>query len=329
MVHGSLPEYPFAHAFHDRLSERRNDDAFLTRAWDDPATRVLVMRDGQLTTDSRPGTWQLATNLHHNELRFVAPAEAPVGERMLLGEVDGAVHFLVVAADASSRGAEAQLDEIRVGDGEPAGGRFSGLRQLATGLSDVQASLAAHAVALAGWHRTHPRCAVCGCATEVALAGALRRCPACSTQHFPRTDPAVIMLVIDDQGRCLLGHNSARSDGWFSTLAGFVEPGETPERAVAREVLEETGVVVGELSYAGSQPWPFPASLMLGYFARAASTSITVDGDEITAARWFSREELTRAVESGTVVLPTAISIAGALITSWYGGPLPANVLPG
>jgi len=315
-MHGPLPEYPFARGRHDRLSERRSDDEFLSRAWSDPATRALVMRD-----------WQLATNEERDALRFVSPDDAPVGERMLLGSADGVVHFLVLAA--ADRGAElyAEYDEIKVLEDQSADELFSGLRQLATRLSDAEASLAVHAVALAGWHRRHPRCAVCGAATEVAQAGAVRRCPACSSQHFPRTDPAVIMLVVDDQDRCLLGHNRARDDGWFSTLAGFVEPGETPEQAVTREVEEETGVVVGDVSYAGSQPWPFPSCLMLGYFARAESTGITVDGEEITDARWFSRAELTKAVESGAVGLPTTLSIAGALITSWYGGPLPANVL--
>ncbi len=315
-MHGPLPEYPFVRGVHDRLSERRTDDEFLSRAWSDPATRALVMRD-----------WQLATNEQRDALRFVSPADAPVGERMLLGSADGVVHFLVLAA--ADRGAElyAEYDEIKVLEDQSADELFSGLRQLATRLSDAEASLAVHAVALAGWHRRHPRCAVCGAATEVAQAGAVRRCPACSSQHFPRTDPAVIMLVVDDQDRCLLGHNRARDDGWFSTLAGFVEPGETPEQAVTREVEEETGVVVGDVSYAGSQPWPFPSCLMLGYFAHAESTGITVDGEEITDARWFNRAELTEAVESGAVGLPTTLSIAGALITSWYGGPLPANVL--
>jgi NAD+ diphosphatase len=161
----------------------------------------------------------------------------------------------------------------------------------------------------------------------VAEAGAFRRCPACSAAHFPRTDPAVIMLVTDDVDRCLLGHNSARPPGWFSTLAGFVEPGETPEDAVAREVHEEVGVRVGAVTYAGSQPWPFPSSLMLGYFATATSTSVTVDGDEISDARWFSREALATAVKRGEVGVPTTLSIAGALITAWYGAPLPDNVL--
>jgi NAD+ diphosphatase len=133
------------------------------------------------------------------------------------------------------------------------------------------------------------------------------------------------MLVTDATDRCLLGHNGSRPARWFSTLAGFVEPGETPEQAVVREVHEEVGVRVHKVRYAGSQPWPFPSSLMLGFFAEAQSTALTVDGEEITDARWFTREELQQAVTSGDVGLPTTVSIAGALVTAWYGTPLPAN----
>ena len=316
MIGVPLADYPFARAAHDRLSERRTDEVFLARAWNDPATRVLVIRDREL-----------ATNKDHDELRFISPGQAPPGERMLLGGVDGVIHFLVQTPDPSSDQFPAAVDETTALDSHASDELFSGLRHLATRLSPAHASLAVHAVALAGWHRRHPRCAVSGAATQAAHAGALRRCPVCSAQHFPRTDPAVIMLVVDDQGRCLLGHNRARASGWFSTLAGFVEPGETPEQAVAREVFEESGVVVGEVDYLGSQPWPFPSSLMLGYVAQAESTSITVDGEEITEARWFTRAELRQAVESGAVGLPTTISIAGALITRWYGGPLPGNVV--
>lgn len=316
MTFGPLPEYPFVQAAHDRLSERRSDEQFLTQAWGDAASKVLVVHE-----------WQLSTNSTRDQLHFVSPAEAPPGERMLLGSVGGLVYFLVLTPSPASDQLPAEYDEIRAVEEQPAGAFYGGLRQLATRLSAREASLAVHAVALAGWHRRHPRCAVCGAATEVAHAGATRRCPSCSSQHFPRTDPAVIMLVVDDQNRCLLGHNRARAAGWFSTLAGFVEPGETPEHAVAREVLEEAGVVVDGVSYAGSQPWPFPSCLMLGYFAQAKTTDITVDGEEITEAAWFSRAALAHAVSSGSVGLPTTLSIAGALITSWYGQPLPANVL--
>lgn len=299
MLAASLPDFPFRRTAHDRLAERRDDADFLAQAWADPTTRVLAVRDGQLATSDSA-----------DALRLFAPDDAPAGERLLLGAADGVVYFLVATA------------------GSPAGSRFTGLRQLATVLDGVRASLAVHAVALAGWHVRHPRCAQCGATTEVAEAGACRRCPTCGAAHFPRTDPAVIMLVTDGADRCLLGHNSARGAGWFSTLAGFVEPGESPEQAVVREVREEVGVEVGSVAYAASQPWPFPSSLMLGYFADATTTAVRVDGAEITEARWFSRAELTDGVKAGDVGLPTTLSIAGALITAWYGADLPANALP-
>jgi NAD+ diphosphatase len=292
-----LPAFPFRHAGHDRLGHRRGDDEFLTSAWGRSSSRVLVIRDSDLAVT--PGT---------QALRFVSPAEAPPGQRMLLGAVDGTVYFLVLADP------DAELE-----------GDFVGLRHLATTLESWQASLAVHAVSLAGWHQRHPRCSVCGAQTAVARAGETRSCPECGAMHFPRTDPAVIMLVTDEQDRCLLGHNSARVASWYSTLAGFVEPGESPEQAVVREVYEEVGVEVEDVTYAGSQPWPFPSSLMLGFFARATTTEIRVDGDEITQARWFTREQLRKEVEAGQLVLPTTISIAGSLITSWYGAELPPN----
>jgi NAD+ diphosphatase len=288
-----LPDFAFRVTAHDRLTERRADDAFLAQAGRDPGSRVLVMRGDQLAADDAG-------------LTLVPAADLPPDRLLLLGSVDGVLYLLMLEDDDASEQRE-----------------FRSLRSLAGVLDERQLSLAVHAIALGNWHRKHPRCSVCGAATEVVEGGASRRCPSCSTQHFPRTDPAVIMLVVDAQGRCLLGHNGARAAGWFSTLAGFVEPGESLEEAVAREVHEETGVVVAEVTYAGSQPWPFPSSLMLGFLATASSVDIHVDGEEITEARWFTREELAAEVEAGDLVVPTTISIAGALLSHWYGGPLP------
>lgn len=313
-----LPDYPFRQCLHDRLAERRTDEAFIDKAWADEQSRVLVLQ----------GT-DLAASPDGTALMWISPAEAPSGEVLLLGEADGCTHFAVMAAP-TRHDPEEEFDDISVS----ARGRpgfttltFSPLRRLAMRLSPVDASFAVHAAALAGWHAHHPHCSVCGERTRVTRAGEMRTCPRCGTEHFPRTDPAVIMTVIDDRGRCLLGHNAARADGWFSTLAGFVEPGESPEEAVVREVTEEVGIEVDRVIYLGSQPWPFPSSLMLGFEAHASSATIDVDGSEITEARWFTREELARAVAAGEVGLPTTISIAGALITRWYGEDLPPNVL--
>ncbi|MBA2561186.1 MAG: NAD(+) diphosphatase [Propionibacteriales bacterium] len=304
MLDGPLPDYAFSRDGHDRLAERRRDERFLEAAWGDERSRVVVMRQHGLAVESGG-----------RSLHLVSPQDAPAGQRMLLGSVGDIVHFLVLADECSLDGS----------GGVDSGGEFGDLRGLASQLDEDQSGLAVHAVSLGGWHRRHPRCSVCGAPTDVADAGASRQCPECSTQHFPRTDPAVIMLVVDDADRCLLGHNSARSEGWYSTLAGFVEPGESPEQAVRREVMEETGVAVGAVRYAGSQPWPFPSSLMLGYFADATTTDICVDGDEITAARWFTRSELARGLESAELVVPTRISIAGALLSAWYGDDLPIS----
>lgn len=327
---GQLPDFAFRRSGHDRLAERRKDDAFLDAAWNEPHTRVLVMRGHDVSVDDAG-----------NQLRFVSPQESPPGQRMLLGAVDAVTYFLVLVdtvADSSagkvartggptsggpvsSSPAHSEIDEMQ----SSLAGEFSDLRKLVTELDPIQISLAVHAIALGGWHRRHPRCAACGARTHLTEGGASRQCPSCSTMHFPRTDPAVIMLVVDAEDRCLLGHNAARAGGWFSTLAGFVEPGEAPEEAVAREVREEAGIVVGDVTYAGSQPWPFPSSLMLGFFADAKTTEIVVDGDEITQARWFTRAELRDAVEAGDLVVPTTISIAGALIEHWYGGDMPTR----
>jgi NAD+ diphosphatase len=294
-----LPEFAFRHAGHDRIAERRDDTAFLDAAWTDPSSRVVVIRDLELAV-ADDGT----------SLDRLAPADAPPGERMLLGRTEGAVQFLVIADGADGSDPLAERD-------------FRPLRAVATALNPEQASLAVHAVALAQWHQRHASCAVCGARTVVVSSGAARRCPQCGAQHFPRTDPAVIMLVVDDADRCLLGHNAARDASWYSTLAGFVEPGESLEDAVVREVAEETGVHVDRVTYAGSQPWPFPSSLMVGFLAHASGTAIAVDGVEITNARWFTRDEIRREVEAGDLVIPSTISISGALVQSWYGAPLP------
>ena len=293
---GELGQLPLARATHHRVAPLRADEGWLARAWADPATRVLVVTDGQVPVD---GTGEA--------LAFRAPTEVAADERLLLGIVAGRAYFAVPGEQA------------------PDGSRSAGVREIAPLVNDPDAGLLVHAVALTNWHLAHPYCARCGAPTEVAQAGQCRRCTACDAVHFPRSDPAVIMLVTDRDERCLLGHQATWPQERFSALAGFVEPGETPERAVVREVAEEVGVEVGNLRYAGAQPWPFPSSLMLGYFAQALSTDIAVDGVEITEAAWFSRAELRAAVEAGRVRLPGAVSIARSLVERWYGNPLAAG----
>jgi NADH pyrophosphatase NudC (nudix superfamily) len=202
--------------------------------------------------------------------------------------------------------------------------RPADLREAAALLNDRDAGLFTHAVALANWHATHTHCPRCGTPTVTVAAGHAQRCPADGSEHFPRVDPAVIMLVTDPDDRCLLARNRRWPERRVSILAGFVEPGESAEQAVAREVGEETGITVARVRYVGSQPWPMPQSLMLGFRASAAGDlEIQVDDEEIAEAHWFSRDELRTALASREILLPPPVSIAHRLIQSWYGEELP------
>jgi NAD+ diphosphatase len=202
--------------------------------------------------------------------------------------------------------------------------RPADLREAAALLNDRDAGLFTHAVALANWHATHTHCPRCGTPTVTVAAGHAQRCPADGSEHFPRVDPAVIMLVTDPDDRCLLARNRRWPERRVSILAGFVEPGESAEQAVAREVGEETGIAVARVRYVGSQPWPMPQSLMLGFRASAAGDlEIRVDDEEIAEAHWFSRDELRTALASREILLPPPVSIAHRLIQSWYGEELP------
>ncbi|GAA1342064.1 NAD(+) diphosphatase [Arthrobacter roseus] len=200
---------------------------------------------------------------------------------------------------------------------------WSGLRQGAHVLDASDAALLVEAVAVANWHATHTHCPRCGTATAVEGSGWVRRCPQDNSQHFPRTDPAIIVTVVDEKDRLLLGSGTNWPEGRYSTLAGFVEPGESLEAAVIREIEEESGVLVHSPQYLGSQPWPFPNSLMLGFTATATSTSTKADGVEIRDVRWFTREELAADLRTGVIAVAGGVSIARALIEHWFGGPLP------
>ncbi|GHG47433.1 NTP pyrophosphohydrolase [Sinomonas cellulolyticus] len=197
---------------------------------------------------------------------------------------------------------------------------WAGFRESGPGLDAVEAGILLEATAIANWHAVHPRCPRCGAATQVVQSGWVRHCPEDGSEHFPRTDPAIIVTVVGPDDRLLLATGARMRSTMFSTLAGFVEPGESLEQAVAREILEEVGVRVTECQYLGSQPWPFPASLMLGFTARTEDTAAAPDGVEVLRARWFTREELSEAAGSGEIALPSSLSISRALIEHWYGG---------
>jgi NAD+ diphosphatase len=283
----------------DRAADRRRDLDWLEKAWAAPDTQVVMVAGDKLQVTA-----------DRTALKLVRPADADDGVRVFLGidresgagrTADGRALFAVLVAE--------DADES-----------YAGLREIGAVLNDREAGLAVNVIGLSNWHKVHTHCANCGEHTEVIDAGHVRQCPECGLSHFPRSDPAIIVLVTDDQDRALLGRNEAWPEGRYSTLAGFVEPGESLEAAVRREVLEETGVVVGpEVEYAGSQPWPLPSSLMLGFYAKASSTDIEVDADEIAEARWFTREDLRALVEAGTMALPGNISISRRLIEGWYG----------
>ena len=289
----------------DRATARRADGAWVEAAWADPRSRVLVVSDSQALVrfvDGRP------------ELVFISSAEAPEGTKFLLGvDTDDVAYFGVSVPGGVSR--------VRSGENDV---QPTSLRQVGALLSDRDAGLLTHAVALANWHDTHTHCPRDGTPTVPAPAGHLTTCPTDGSEHFPRLDPAVIMLVTDPDDRCLLARNALWPKGRMSVLAGFVEPGESAEHAVAREVFEETAITVGHIRYLGSQPWPMPRSLMLGFQAAApGGQRITVDAEEIGEARWFTREEMLAAIGTGELAVAPTSSIARRLIEFWYGGNLP------
>lgn len=290
-----LPASAFDVATLDRMAEFRADPARVDDLWAAPSARALVVREGRAVMEG-------------DGLALLPVSEVPDGERLLLGVGPNGPVFVVHSAEPL----------------EPP--RARGLRSAAAHLSAQHLALLMHAVALTTWHENHPCCPGCGSATEVVEAGYARRCRADGSLHHPRTDPAVIVLVVDgadhDGQRCLLGRQVTWPAGRFSTLAGFVEPGESVEQAVAREVAEEVGVEVSEVSYVGSQPWPFPASLMLAYYAVAGDAdrqTVTVDGAEIAEARWFTRTQLVEATARGEVLVPPRLSVARRLIEGWLG----------
>ncbi len=238
------------------------------------------------------------------------PLLARAADWVFLGLRDEVAH---IAIDLSDLDDPAELPELgRLGC-------FRDLREVGALLERGEGATLAYARGLLHWHRRHRFCGACGHPTEAANGGHLRRCTAeaCGLSHFPRVDPAVIMLVHDGGDRCVLGRQKVWPPGMHSTLAGFVEPGESLEEAVAREVAEEVGLAVRDVVYHSSQPWPFPSSLMLGFHAIADHVPLDVDPEELESAAWFSREALRASPENERLKLPRADSIARRLIEDW------------
>ena len=292
----------------NRESELRTDAAKLAQLW--KSAQIIQLVDARLSAGADSLTFIDAAAVKALQESFVE------GDRFFLGvgrddkqayfawhttwinppEVDGTEEF-----------------EMRKYEG------FKTLREVGGNLDADELALGMHAVGLANWHVTHTHCARCGAKTVSDLGGTIRVCPEDSTQHHPRTDPAVIVLVKDKDDRILLGHQPIWPDKRFSTFAGFVETGESFEECVSREVFEEAGVYLTDINYLTSQPWPFPASIMIAFEAVThRPEEARPDGTEITEVRWFSRDEMKAAVAAQDILLPPTISVARRMIEAWY-----------
>jgi NAD+ diphosphatase len=291
----------FAGPYLDRAGHLRTDPAWFEGALADPKSRVLPVWNSLNLIAGGDETAAASAA----RAAFLTVDEVPAPRRpalVLLGRRDE-TNFLACELEAAEPPPTA------------AGTRFADLRTVAALLPDEEAGLLSYARAMVGWQRTHRHCGRCGTATVPAKGGHVLVCtnPVCRHEQFPRLDPAIIVLVVDGD-RALLGRQASWPAGRYSTIAGFVEPGESLEDAVAREVHEETGIRVDEIEYHSSQPWPFPSSLMLGFSARATSRHIELRDLELEDARWFTRADII----GGTPYLPPNVSISFRLIEHWF-----------
>ena len=284
----------------DRAAHRRKDPAWLAEATNDPRSLFIpVWQARNLLSSAESG---LAATLVEREQQLFLALQPHSTSQIFLGMFRDRACFALAMDVATTPPKFANAE-------------FQDLRTLISALDRDEAGLLAYARALVTWRERHLFCGKCGSPTEARQGGHAVACAnvECATETFPRIDPAIIVLITDGE-RCLLGRQSAWRPGWYSTIAGFVEAGESLEDAVAREVLEETGVQVEQVEYHSSQPWPFPQSLMLGFVAHARTTDIVRLDDELEDARWFTREQ----IASGFPLTPPPISISGCLIQDWY-----------
>jgi NAD+ diphosphatase len=290
----------------DRCDGQRDDRDWLAERLESAETRVVaVWRDKSLAAAGDAPAAYLVEAAH-------VVARVGRGPLTLLGTAHGVTYFGVDLSDVDDPIADLGLGDVA---------RFDDLRKLGPFVSHTDGALLSYARAMAYWQRRHRFCGTCGSPTESRRSGHLRVCTnaSCGAQHFPRTDPAVIMRVTHGDA-CLLGRQSHWLPLRYSVLAGFVEPGEDLESAVAREVHEVAGVRVEDVRYHSSQPWPFPASLMVGFTARATSRELRVNRDEMEDARWFTRDEVRRGVERGELALSPVDSISRRLVDEWLVG---------
>ncbi|MGB6356674.1 MAG: NAD(+) diphosphatase [Steroidobacteraceae bacterium] len=304
------PRNVFAGPYLDRAAHLRQDPAWVAAALADARSRAIpVWNSRSLITAGEP------PRAAYFELTGVPPEQRNGTEMILLGRFDG-IHYF--AYEIESLEPPALLPDTR----------FEDLRGVAAVLPEDEAGLLGYARAILSWRRRHRFCGICAAQTLPAKSGHVLVCtnPACRHEQFPRIDPAIIVLV-DDGERALLGRQASWPVGRYSTIAGFVEPGESLEDAVAREVFEETGIEVDRVEYHSSQPWPFPASLMLGFTAHAVTTEVHLRDEELEDARWFTRA----ALRSDGTLLPPRLSISYRLIEHWFdaGGGTPLRDIQG
>jgi len=288
----------------DRASHLRTNQATLDQLWQ--RAKIIHVADARLAVVAGGTKLRFLTSVEVASL--ISSKVYKSGEKYFLGldELDQEPYFAWNASSVEPQGENAP-------DG------YLTLREIGGLISEFEMEISLHAVALANWHRSHTHCARCGAPTSVAQGGAIRTCDKDKSEHYPRTDSAVIVLVRDKDDRILLGHQPIWPEGRFSCFAGFLEPGETFEQCVQREVLEESGVLVREISYLGSQPWPFPASIMISFDAVTDAPEIArPDGQEITEVKWFSRAEVKAQSDAGTLLLPPTMSVARKMINRWF-----------
>jgi NAD+ diphosphatase len=298
----------------DRVSAKRPDSAWIAARLADPNARVLAVWNGRpfVETPGDEGREEGA------RLAYITAGEA----RRIAGDREDGLFFLGLDGETPVFGMEiGGASDPGEGAFERRTGRFAELRGVALALPPSEAAVVATAKSLLDWHRRHGFCSACGNASRSVDSGWRRVCPACETEHFPRVDPVVIMLAVAND-KCLLGRNAGWPEGRMSALAGFMEPGETIEEACARELKEESGLVVRSVAYHSSQPWPFPSSLMIGLIAEVEDGQAVPDGVEILELRWFARDEA-RDVLAGRhpeVATPGGLGIARTLFASWCAG---------